>query len=727
MNRNLTLLSAFLLAITSNAQTVLFEEDFEGVPAFTLNTTDLGSLAASTTNKWVVNNVYLGGLFGLIPNTPAQPAGISSANGNYLHTLSDFAEMAGVFNSNFLAPGDGPAFARMSADVSTVGQSDVTLKFWWLCQGGPTNYGEVHYSTDGGTTWQPIVTASPASGQYRAQGSWTQQTIALPAFNEQPALRFGFRFVNVGETGVSDPGFSVDDVLITAGGAAPATVELGTVPAAPLCQGAGLNVPYTAQGSFDAGNVFTAQLSDAGGSFAAPVGIGSVASTTSGIIACTIPPGTVPGTGYRVRVVSSAPALTTADNGTGITIDAPYSAGTNGTLAVCAGTGTYALFDELGGSPAACGTWTGPGGGAFNGIFDSSTGTPGVYTYGTAACGGACPGATATVTVTLTEQFSAGTDGTLAVCTGSGVHDLFAQLGGAPVGCGTWTGPGGGASDGTFDSDSDVPGVYTYSTAACGGGCDPASATVTVTLSTGGDAGTDVAQAFCTDAPPADLGALMNGDPGGTFTYQGQSTLPDLTEPGVYVLEYEVGGVGDCGLSTAALTITVVQAPHAGSSASVQICDDDDPTALFNFLGDAEAGGTWQTPAGLPFNGIFDPAVHSDGVYIYTVAGTPPCSDASAAVAVVIDPCVGVPELGALPDVRWAGQDADGAHVFTVGAHGAHMWEVLDITGRAVATGSAMVHEGRARVRLEAATGVHLVRFGTGGAGRVLRIVHVAQ
>ncbi|MCW5897872.1 MAG: T9SS type A sorting domain-containing protein [Flavobacteriales bacterium] len=228
MDQKKTLAALLLLAGTTglHGQTTLFQENFEGTYAFTLNTTDVGCITTSTTNKWVVNNVYTGGLFGLIPNTAAQPAGIVPANGNYLHTLSNTAQTFGVLNSNFMAPGDGPTFARMSADVSTIGLVDINLSFWWVCQGGPTNFGEVYYSTNAGSTWTLINTGSPASGQYRNQTAWVQQNISLPAFEGQATLRFGFRFVNSGSTGSpSSPGFSIDDVRVIGTAAGPTCTE----------------------------------------------------------------------------------------------------------------------------------------------------------------------------------------------------------------------------------------------------------------------------------------------------------------------------------------------------------------------------------------------------------------------------------------------------------------------------------------------------------------------
>jgi hypothetical protein len=87
-----------------------------------------------------------------------------------------------------------------------------------------------------------------------------------------------------------------------------------------LCSGGTVNVPYTAVGTFNAGNVFTVQLSDSTGSFAAPVNIGSVSATTSGMIAATIPNTTLAGSGYKIRITSTSPALISPLNPSAIPI-----------------------------------------------------------------------------------------------------------------------------------------------------------------------------------------------------------------------------------------------------------------------------------------------------------------------------------------------------------------------------------------------------------------------
>jgi len=115
-------------------------------------------------------------------------------------------------------------------------------------------------------------------------------------------------------------------------------IKLAPVPDAPtyyistqllsdsMCMGSALNVSYTLSGtgSYNAGNVFTAQLSLNGeGVFDFPGNywnIGSTASTTSGSIPVTIPKQIYSTTGYLIRVASSTPGVFGTTNETPISI-----------------------------------------------------------------------------------------------------------------------------------------------------------------------------------------------------------------------------------------------------------------------------------------------------------------------------------------------------------------------------------------------------------------------
>ncbi len=488
--KQLVLASLLVLPQLLAAQQVLYSEDFEGTSSsFALNTTDVSS-SVNTDNTWLINNAYNGGngsvfcIFADIPfnvaSTAGQPAGITNANGNYLHTTSVAAVNSGITSCCFIAA-DGLCasaanhFTRMSSDVNTVGLGDVSFSFWWLCGGGTNNYGEVYYSTNSGSTWSLIATPI---AQYKNQISWVQQTITLPEFSGHSTLRFGFRFVNGTTSSAQDPGFGIDDVRITALGSVAATLTTGSLPSAELCQSASINVPYIATGTFDAGNVFSAQLSNATGSFATPVAIGTLTSTASGTIAGIIPAGTVPGSGYRIRVVSSAPVVVGTPNTVDIGIfEAPF-AGTDASLALCSTSDPVVLLTLLGTGVSTCGVWTGPTGNSFSGTFDPATGTPGAHTY-TTNCPGGCPQDNATITISVSEAPNAGTSTSITLCVTSGPISLLGVLG-AAIG-GTWTDPNGSAFNGTLNPATAVSGVYTYTVTGVAP-CTSAQAVVAVVI-----------------------------------------------------------------------------------------------------------------------------------------------------------------------------------------------------------------------------------------------------
>ncbi len=109
----------------------------------------------------------------------------------------------------------------------------------------------------------------------------------------------------------------------------------------PFCPGANFNITYSTSSNFIAGNVFTAQLSGAGGGFGSPVTIGTVTAISSGTINVTIPGGTPSGTGYRIRVIASNPVASSTPTPS-FTINAITTAGitivSNPSGAQCAGT-----------------------------------------------------------------------------------------------------------------------------------------------------------------------------------------------------------------------------------------------------------------------------------------------------------------------------------------------------------------------------------------------------
>lgn len=73
-----------------------------------------------------------------------------------------------------------------------------------------------------------------------------------------------------------------------------------------MCVGDSMEVSFSIYGNFSSNNIFTAQLSDASGSFNSPINIGTLSGSAAGTIKCGIPKKTLSGSGYQVRIISSA-------------------------------------------------------------------------------------------------------------------------------------------------------------------------------------------------------------------------------------------------------------------------------------------------------------------------------------------------------------------------------------------------------------------------------------
>ncbi len=330
--KKLLLFTCSLFAAYGFSQTTIYQETFETGNTFTMNTSDLG--AANTYNTWLMNNTYSGGAGTLIclgfplsftvVNTPTQPVGITgSPSSNYMHITAQAAVTSGINCASYI-PSDGTCaldesnFSKMTTSFSTAGFTGVDFSFWWMCAGSATAVGEVYYSLDNGVTWVLAL------GTLNNVTNWTQTTLTDPAWDNQSSLMFGFRFINTVASTAADPAFSVDEILVTGMGAMNSITTTDFQQQLSWCLGDSTSVPvqFDAVGSYNPGNVFTSELSDAAGSFAAPTTIGNLTSSASGIqTVFGYAYGAIPaGTGYRIRVIASDPATIGTDNGTDIII-----------------------------------------------------------------------------------------------------------------------------------------------------------------------------------------------------------------------------------------------------------------------------------------------------------------------------------------------------------------------------------------------------------------------
>ena len=216
-----------------------------------------------------------------------------------------------------------------SPTINCSGKVGIALSFNYIANGDPGNdFASVVYSIDNGASWLNLTTP-PTTVICSGQGQWTAFIYTLPATcDNNSTVKIGFRWINNDDGVGTDPSFAVDDITLSVSSN---TITTGSVTGTSFCACGTVDVPFVSTGTYIAGNIYTVQLSDVFGSFAAPTSIGTLASTANSgtVVGCVIPCNTVSGTGYRIRVVSSTPVVTGTDNGVDLTTNSSVVASVN--------------------------------------------------------------------------------------------------------------------------------------------------------------------------------------------------------------------------------------------------------------------------------------------------------------------------------------------------------------------------------------------------------------
>ncbi|MEZ5024822.1 MAG: gliding motility-associated C-terminal domain-containing protein [Chitinophagales bacterium] len=249
----------------------------------------------------------------------------------------------------------------------------------------------------------------------------------------------------------------------------------------------------------------------------------------------------------------------------------------------------------------------------------------------------------ALATISLSESVNAGTNGSVTLCSDDDPFNLFNSLGGSPDAGGVWS-PLLTSNSNIFDPSVDTAGIYTY---IISNSCNSDSATVTVSINDGVDAGQNGSITLCSNADTIDLFDVLGGSPtpGGTWSPNLNSNTglfdPSIDPAGTYI--YTVIG---CNTASASVVVTLNENPNAGEDNTITFCSTDAATNLLNALGGSpQTGGIW-SPALNSNTNIFNPSVDPAGTYIYIINNG--CGNDSATLQVTINNAVSAGFNGSL-------------------------------------------------------------------------------
>jgi hypothetical protein len=314
----LLLITLLMTSFSSKAQ-VFWTEDFTS-PAWNINV--VTGPEGPDANFFIVGD-YEGG--GITPDLGAPAScGVFGNLNNTLHVTSLTFPTGGAA---YDAGGFCPLFSCPQTDkrtesptINCTGKTNITLTFNYIENGDGANDDAALWYFDG-ATWSVLDNMPKTLTGCTGQGLWTSRTISMPASaNNNPNVKIAFSWINNDDGVGTDPSFAVDDMAMSVP-VGPTSITTSNLTQSSLCPCNTYLVDFTSTGTFGIGNIFTAQLSNALGSFASPVNIGTLASTANtGTISATIPCLTATGTAYRIRVISSNPAVNGADNGLNLSI-----------------------------------------------------------------------------------------------------------------------------------------------------------------------------------------------------------------------------------------------------------------------------------------------------------------------------------------------------------------------------------------------------------------------
>lgn len=275
-----------------------------------------------------------------IANGTAAATALATNNGstnsgavyNFGITSGSDRSLGSIYSGSF-SPRFGFYFTNNTGVTITSLKINYTGKTWRVGSANRSDKLIFQYSTNASTLWGGSWTDFNALDYQNVSQSTTNSGSVLHSSNISGLItgisvangsRIFIRWDDMDATGADD-GMAIDDFSMIANPPVN-TVTTGTIANSTFCitstLGSNVSVPFTSSGDFS-GNTYTAQLSNASGSFANPVNIGTLVSDANGslTISAVIPADTPTGNLYKIRVISDGPPTIGTDNGANLIIN----------------------------------------------------------------------------------------------------------------------------------------------------------------------------------------------------------------------------------------------------------------------------------------------------------------------------------------------------------------------------------------------------------------------
>ena len=168
---------------------------------------------------------------------------------------------------------------------------------------GPYTAGQIIVlnGTDGSGT-------SPESYAWTGPNGFTS-SISNPTIANATSANSGIYYLTVTTNGCS----ATASTIVVLG------ISMPSFTGTEFCAGSDLTISFSTSSTFNVGNQFQVQLSDADGNFNSPQIIGT--TTVAGSVICNIPSTTVGGENYRIKVVSTDPVESGSNNSVALTVN----------------------------------------------------------------------------------------------------------------------------------------------------------------------------------------------------------------------------------------------------------------------------------------------------------------------------------------------------------------------------------------------------------------------